>query len=491
MDFKTRRINNKPEKPKKIPRDPSLPPRFRWNSPMLVSIAIIVLLITGTIKALSSINVGVFLKAAGSDLKTDSYGHTNFLLLGTGGEGHDGADLTDTIIVASLDQEKQTVSMVSIPRDFYVDDDLVGSSRINEVYFNAKNHFESDVRGLNHLKEKIEVMMGLPVHYWVKIDFKGFKELVDALGGIDINLQEGIYDPTYPKDGTYLFEPFSISAGQHHLDGETALKVARSRHTTSDFDRAQRQQNIIYALKEKALSTDIIFSSSKIQAILASLTNNITTNITLDEILTLGAVAADFSKENIKHRLIHDDPTQCGGFLYTPLREAYGGAFVLLPAGGLKMLQIYTDLNFNYQNIDPEKVKIHVLNGTKRGGVAGENKQILQRYCFDIVGFGNAKSKQIPTTTYYYKQKYDENNEPTDSRPPSLDFLQKIIPGKESTQIPQEYIENSYLDKADILIEFGEDYTNSEKYLEDPFYSLPSAAPAAPATPAITPTPAT
>lgn len=477
MEFKTRRINNKPEKP----------PKKKVNLSILLSIAIIATLVIGTVKALGTINMGVFLKAAGSNLLTDAYGHTNILLMGTGGGTHDGADLTDTIIVASIDQEKHTVSMLSIPRDLYVEDKTLGSSRINEIYFNAKNHFDSDIRGINYFKDKMELITGIPVHYWIKIDFQGFTDLVNALGGIDVTIKESIYDATYPKDGTYEYQPFSIAAGPQHLDGETALKVARSRHSTSDFDRAERQQNIIYAIKEKALSLGTIFNTGKIQAILDSLKNNIYTNITIDEILTLGSFAEDFSKENIKQHLIHDDPNKCGGFLYTPMREAYGGAFVLLPAGGFKTIQTYSDLNFNLQDIQAENTKIHILNGTKRGGVAGETKQVLQRFCFDIVHFGNATDQHIPTTTYYYKQKYDEKNNPIDSRPAALDFLERLIPGKESTTIPVEYKEKGLLEEATIILEIGEDYANSPNYIEDNFYSLPNTS-VAPVPTTTTPT---
>ena len=102
-----------------------------------------------------------------------------------------------------------------------------------------------------------------------------------------------------------------------------------------------------------------------------------------------------------------------------------------------------------------------------------EAKQILQRFCFDVVRYGNAKSN-VTETTYYYRQKFDENNEPIASRPKALDFLTKMIPGKESTDIPIEYIEEGYLQEADLIIEIGSDYTNSENYVDDPFYYLPA-----------------
>ncbi|MBD3360684.1 hypothetical protein GF366_02680 [Candidatus Peregrinibacteria bacterium] len=465
MNFKTKNINSQKQNPSG---------KIRFTIPVIASLVIIVILSIGIVKALSSVNFNAFLKLAGEELQTDAYNHTNFLLLGTAGKNHEGSDLTDTIIIASLDNQNKLITMISIPRDLWVKDELIGNSRINEVYFNAKNHFDSSSQGIEHLKSRVEEIMGIPIHYWAKINFDGFKELVDTLGGIEIDVEEAIYDPYYPKDGTYDYETFSISEGQHHLDGETALKYARSRKTTSDFDRANRQQQIIYAIKEKALQTEIILSQEKIKELLNTLKSNIKTNIKVREILTLGSIAEGFSRQNISHRLIHDDPTKCGGFVYTPMREYYGGMFVLIPAGGFEWIHRYADLNFDYPLIAKENSKIHILNGTTTAGVAGETKQILKRFCFEINRFGNARSNELNQTTYYYEQKYDEDDKPVDSRPAALDFLQKIIPGTESTEIPREYIEKGYMSETDIILEIGHDYANSENYMDDPFYSLPA-----------------
>lgn len=498
MNFKAKKIRKTIPAPK-VPKKPEpldqeaiekRAQKRKFYLSLGASLAIVVILIFGIIKVIGSINFNILLKAAGEELKKDSYGHSNFLILGTGGENHDGGDLTDSIILASLDEANKLITMVSIPRDLYIKDATVGNSKINEVYYNANNHFKSSSEGLDYMKKKVETLMGTPIHYWLKVDFKGFKELIDALGGIDVYVESAIYDPSYPKDGTYLYETFSISAGQHHLDGATALKYARSRKTTSDFDRANRQQQIIYAIKEKALQTEILFSATKITEILETLKRNIETNITVKEILTLGSIAADYSSDQISHRLIHDDPTQCGGFLYTPAREFYGGMYVLLPAGGETFLHKYSDLTFNLPKIAQEKSQIHILNGTKRGGAAGETKQILKRFCFDIVRFGNAELRDLTETTYYYLEQKDAEGKIIKSRPDTLDFLQKIIPGKESTTPRQEYVDAGYFNEADILLELGSDYTNSEKYLDDPFYSLPAAVPSTP-TPEATPTPIT
>lgn len=466
MDFKSHKIGI--SNPRKVSAK-----GISISISLLISLSIIIFLSIGIVKAFKNIDFSGVLSLAGSDLKSDGYGHTNFLILGIGGGEHEGADLTDSIIVASLDPETKYLSMLSIPRDLYVQDSLVGNSRINEVYFRAKNHFESSFEGVNYMKEKTEELVGIPLHYWIKLDFQGFKDLIDALGGIDINVKEVINDPYYPKDGTFEYETFSLSTGEHHIDGEIALKYARSRKTTSDFDRAERQQEIIYATKEKALSTNTLGSKAKIENILDVLKANIETNITVKEILTLGSMAKDISQDKILHRLIHDDPGLCGGLLYAPDRESYNEMFVLIPAGGVDFLYKYADLNFNYPLISKEATTIEILNGTARAGSAAETKQILRRFCFDIVKFGNAATKDILETTYYYRQKTDLEGNLIESKPKTLDFLQKIIPGKESTIIPIEYASSP----ADLIIELGADYTNSKDYLEDAFYYLPVASP--------------
>lgn len=481
MNFKTRKINKRPilatntivqSKDRKIfkeEKDSSSIPKLKINLIASILFVIIVFLSYGIYKNISAIDYSILLKVAGTSLLSDEDGLTNFLILGIGGKNHDGGDLTDTIMIASLDQKNKHVSMVSIPRDIYIKDETIGSSKINEVYYYAKKHFNDENAGLSFFTTKIEELTGTDIHYYLLADFKGFKDIIDIIGGVEINVENDIYDPYYPKDGTYFYETFSIKKGIQTLDGETALKYARSRKTTSDFDRSFRQQQIIYAIKEKAMSSDILFSNEKITEILNSLKSNVFTNIKVGEILTMGAIAKDYSHDNITHQLLHDDPNFCGGLLYTPPRIDFNGAFVLLPAGGAEYLHHFFDLLFKYTKSN-ETTKIHILNGTSKAGVATETKQILTRYCFDINRYGNGLTQNVSETIYYYKEKFDENGEIISSRPLALDFLQTIIPGKESVTPPEEYKE--FLNETDIVLELGEDYINSENYLEDPFYYL-------------------
>jgi len=506
MEFETRKIRTKPSIKDRLSSKISSATagkKIKINLPILIAITVILVLCVGIAKAITSIDMSVILKIAGTDLKEDSYGHTNFLLLGSGGLKHDGGTLTDTMIVASLDNENKTVTMLSIPRDLWMKDNVVGNSKINEVYLNAKDHYEyinkipprtedlkSNQQAMEHLRTKIEEILGIPIHYYVSVNFDAFTDIIDAVGGVDINVEKALYDPLYPKGETTGYETFSMAAGPQHLDGKTALKYARSRETTSDFDRSKRQQQIIMAIKESALKANILFSKEKIENILNIIKANINTNITIEEILTLGSIAKDYSKDSIITRLMHDDPARCGGFLYTPERSYYGGAFVLVPAGGFDILHKYADLIFGFTAISKENAKIQILNGTPRAGVAGETKQILQRFCFNMSRFGNAEKKDVTQTTYYYRQKFDEKGKAIASRPLTLDFLKKLVQGKEVEGIPQKYIDAGYTD-SDIILELGTDYTSSPKYMEDPFYSLPMLTPkATPTTTPATPAPA-
>lgn len=196
------------------------------------------------------------------------------------------------------------------------------------------------------------------------------------------------------------------------------------------------------------------------------------TNIKVKEILTLGGMATDYSTDSIKQRLVNDDPNACGGFVYPPGLTEYGGVFVLIPAGGYEVIQTYSDLVFNYPLVAQENSKIYILNSTGESGVAGETKQVLKRHCFDVTGFGNGNSEAQIKTKYYYIQMYDTEGNEVDSKPEAVKFLQKYIPGEASTDIPPEY--KQYFSNADVILDIGRDYTESDNYMLDHFYYLDS-----------------
>ena len=200
------------------------------------------------------------------------------------GEGHEGANLTDTMIVASLNHADNLVSMISIPRDLYVENEKVGwGTRLNSIYeYVLDSSGDPDV-AMKELETEIEKILDVDIHYYAKIDFQGFEEVVDALGGITIEVGETIIDDAYPAQAgsDYLFDPFYLEAGIQELDGETTLKYVRSRHNSSDFDRAAKQQQVLEALKDKALSMGVLANPGKIKDVYWAISRNFESDMSL------------------------------------------------------------------------------------------------------------------------------------------------------------------------------------------------------------------
>ncbi|MBU2595702.1 LCP family protein, partial [Patescibacteria group bacterium] len=175
-------------------------------------------------------------------LQGEGDGRINILLLGIGGPGHDGADLTDTMMVVSVDPINKTVAMLSIPRDLWVKIPGNGESKINAVHSYGEQNKKKFGDGPTVSKQIVSQILDLPIHYYARMDFEGFKKLVDQVGGIEIKVEKDIVDPYYPDDRTGKNITYRVREGEQHMDGAQALKYARSRYTTSDFDRARRQQ---------------------------------------------------------------------------------------------------------------------------------------------------------------------------------------------------------------------------------------------------------
>lgn len=372
--------------------------------------------------------------ALGAELPKDENGFTNILLLGHGGSTHGdgrGAKLMDSIIIASVDATGRDVVMLSIPRDFWDD---TYETRINKVVevesgkefrrlrqipenaeilktlsgqerkeFEWKLDAEADKVGKEHLREELESIFGLKIHRVATIDFVGFEKIIDALGGLDIMVEKSLDDPTYPN-GEWGYEHFRLSAGQQILDGKTALKYARSRHGTSDFDRAARQQKVLAAIKEKALSLGFLGNPAKIKEMLDIVQSNFQTDISWDEMISFAKIASTTPRENIMSFVLHDDPSRTGGFLVTPARELYGGAFVLVPFLNLesdKYAQIRAFVKTIFENRDITLLsppKITILNATNRSGLAGQLQMALERYGWNIAEIGSAEKNQETTT---------------------------------------------------------------------------------------------
>jgi LCP family protein required for cell wall assembly len=209
-------------------------------------------------------------------LKGEGDGRINVLLLGIGGAGHDGPNLSDTIMVMSIDPVTKNAAMLSIPRDLYVKLPAVAKYGTQYSKINAANVYG----GPQYAAKIVSGIIGVPIHYYILADFSGFRQAVDAVGGVDINVAKSLYDPLYPCDsenGKYC--AVNIKAGLQHMNGAVALRYSRSRETTSDFDRAARQQQVIAAVRTKALQLSTLTNPVKLASLVDALGSHVKTDL--------------------------------------------------------------------------------------------------------------------------------------------------------------------------------------------------------------------
>ncbi len=301
-------------------------------------------------------------------LKGEKEGRINILLLGMRGEHVDGGGLlADTIIVVSIKPAEKKVAMISIPRDLYVTVPGTNTqSKINAVYFYGEKR-KHNGGGLANMKKIVGEISGQPIHYAVAINFKGFSDLVDAIGGVPIHLNKEFIEPlqfheehvcdqkvfTVPS-GNYEEKKnkkgkvvaryplcynaheecggiFRLPAGDLNLNGEQALCYVRSRVTSSDFERARRQQQVIQEIKKKALTIGTLSSFSKVNAMLDALGDNVRTDMQLWEMKALFNLYKEMGDDIIIKQKVLENSSE--GLLYAPQNTRPDQGYILLPRG--------------------------------------------------------------------------------------------------------------------------------------------------------------
>ncbi len=218
-------------------------------------------------------------------------GRTNILVMGIGGKDHEGGDLTDTMIFVSLGLTKPEIVMISIPRDIWIP---TIRAKVNSAY-----HYG----GLTMAKNSVQEVLGVPVNYGVVLDFSAFKDIVDLLGGVSVNVEHSFIDPLYPIagrendlcNGDKLFkcryESITFSEGDQIMNGETALKFVRSRHAEgdegTDLAREARQQKVISAIENKIMDPKVFLNINKDFEIWKTVTKSMETDINIDSAAVL------------------------------------------------------------------------------------------------------------------------------------------------------------------------------------------------------------
>lgn len=386
------------------------------------------------------------------ELQGEENDRINILLLGMGGEGHDGAYLTDTIILLNFKPSSKQVTLVSVPRD--LTSPVSGWKKINNI--NAYAEMKNPGSGGEASKAAISELFQVPVDYYVRADFEGFKKIIDELGGVEINVENAFDDYSYPIDGqednpNYYarFEHLHFDKGPQTMNGAMALKYARSRHALgpegSDFARARRQQLLLEAVKTKLLSKQTLLNPVMVSKLVNEFSQNISTNLSIWEMLRLWELAKDVDRSQIDNRVLSDAPD---GFLVSS--TGADGAYILVPRSGnfseiRNMIQnIFNDSDAKAQNgasnlkktqeLISDNASVIINNGTWITGLAGKTSIALKESQFKIIGTGNAPERNYEKSIVYDLSYGRKNN--------SLEILKKITGATQAFDAPewlQEY----------------------------------------------------
>lgn len=358
-----------------------------------------------------------------SKLQHEGDGRINILLAATSEDDpahiNAGAKLTDSIMIASIDPVNKGATLVSIPRDLWVK--MPGCTLYYQEKINAAYQCGEQIGfkesgypngGMGYLQKIVENTSGVHINYYAKINYTAFRQAVDAVGGIDIKIESpdprGILDRNFDWICRYQCTKVKWPNGVAHLDGEHALYLARSRNDPGkylgyglprgDFDRTNNQRKMLIALKEKASSLATLSNPVKVSNLIDSIGNNLVTNFSRDDILSLSKVAKDIPADKIKSVGLADgaDAVLTTGNV--------NGASVVKPKAGTfayEPMQLY----IRSQIIDPYIIKesptIALYNGTATAGLAAKQKDVLASYGYNVVIVGDSSAKDSVGTNFY------------------------------------------------------------------------------------------
>ncbi len=355
----------------------------------------------GNLPVISDIRRLAWGAASGGTIAQD--GELTFLLMGVGGEGHAGSLLTDTMLLATVDLEENRIGIVSIPRDLAYP---LGGGRfmkINAVHAYAEQNAPGN--GARDTADAMEELLSTHIDHVIRVDFHGFVTLVDAVGGIDVNVERAFTDYEYPTEDD-KWQTVHFDAGSQHMDGERALKFVRSRHGGNgeggDFARNRRQQRVMLALKEKLLSAGTLTNPQRLLKLYEAVAQNLQTDLSPWDILKLAPLTQNLSSDNITLTVLTDEP---GGVL----RPAnIDGAFMLFPKeeDWSEIRDIVHDpFRTAEERVTDDRptqpVTVEVRNGTYATGFAGTVSDKLTALGYEIAGVGNATRRGYERSVIY------------------------------------------------------------------------------------------
>jgi LCP family protein required for cell wall assembly len=398
----------------------------------------------------------------------------NILLLGTAGVGKAGKNLTDTLMIASINKATKQVALLSLPRDlFVIVPELKAQMKINSVYQYGLSAFSENQNQAAELVEKtIEEITDLPINYYVILNFSGFEKIIDSVGGINIMNELDIYDTRYPGPN-FSYETFELSKGFHRLDGATALKYVRERHNDpeGDFGRAKRQQQVLVSTKNKIFSVGTFLNPFKLNELLNALENNIATNIQPDELIGFLELVKKLDTQNINTVVIDawnkESLLKVSHVFYGDLRS-----FILVPRVGnwseiQELANNIFDLNEirrKKEEIQKEDARVLIVNQSGHYQLAEKIRKLLdENLNYKKVTVSNISSQKLTDSSLIY-------DGTRGNKPFTLSEIATKLPAKVASYetCPETLCQN---DNYDIVVVVGKDlierYTIEEDTLED------------------------
>lgn len=367
------------------------------------------------------------------------------LLMGVDNRPGQTVSRTDSIMVITLNPADGSMGMLSLPRDLLVTVPGFGDVvKINMV------HVLGEIRqyqggGPELLKETVEDLIGYPIDYYVRMNFDGFRQVIDLIGGIEIDVAREIRDDKYP-DENYGYDPLYIPAGRQNMDGALALKYARTRHGDSDYQRAGRQQQVIMAVRDKLTQPGNLASLlPRLPGLAIAMANTVQTNMPVEKAISLARLVGETDLQQPKRVVIDNsfgtvslDPTL--GYILTP-----DMAKLEVAADG-----IFADLSPETAAVDAareaileEAARVIVLNGTTQEGLATGEAAVLGNRGFNITAVGNAAATDFEETVIVSHG---------DTKPQTLEALARLF------NVPPDRIRSEPpSDEVDLTLIVGND----------------------------------
>jgi LCP family protein required for cell wall assembly len=351
--------------------------------------------------------------------------YLNIVLMGSDKRPSGRAWRTDSMIIVSVDLENNRVRLLSIPRDLWVYIPGHGYNRVNTA--DLWGELAKKGGGPERVKQTIHYNLGIPIHYYVRVDFQGFMKIIDSVGGVDVDVDCSLSD-------------IKLTAGMHHMDGREALRYARSRKSTSDFDRGRRQRKVLMALWDQALTMDIL---PKLPQLWVTMADTFQTDLPLEQVVNLAYVGTRIKPQHIQSRAITRSHVKSW-------RTPQGWAVLLPHEGELRtLLENYYEPKDSTQLDTVEKTRVEVRNGSQRNQADELAAAALRWEGFKVSSMGQADHQNRAKTKILV-----HNGD--------LDAAEQIAA---QLSVPSTAVENATgaSNPADIEVILGQDYNPCQR----------------------------